>query len=537
MITRHKIILSFVFLLALLLRSYKLGEIPVSLHGDEVGVGYNAYSLLTTGKDEYGVSWPISLRADIPPLNFYVTAAVMAITGKSEIAIRTPGLIYGMSTIVVTYFLVRRLFSERVALLSSFFLAVSPWHVQVSRIAHEASLGVLLQVAATWCFVAGLKRPVRWAWAAIFFGLSMYAYHGPRLTTPLLILSLILVYRKHLRRKVNRHFLVRAMVILSLMMLPIVVMIISRPFTANRWAGISILIRDVTLALPRQQAGRSSTLATVLFHNPLVVYLVAIAKQYFAYINWNYLFFDTSELRYFNVSRVGLVYLWELPFLMTGLYTLIRSGVRAQKFPLLWLLIAPSPGMITLGTPNVGRSLMLMPMLQVVIAVGVVFVAQQARTLMPKKVRLVAASVLIGLLFYSTSFFMHQYLEQSKYEFSAQWDYGVKQAVEYIQPFEEAADQIVFTTALKQPYIFVLFYGNKDYNWIRRVGGERHQFIGYKSLGKYEFRPIDFEEDQYLTQTLLVGTGEEIPASASGIVREISAPDESVAFRIVANGL
>ncbi|MDO8610433.1 MAG: hypothetical protein Q7R95_07830, partial [bacterium] len=65
-----------IILLAGFLRLYKLGEVPGSLDWDEASIGWNAYSLLKTGTDEYGKAWPVSIRSfnDYKP-PMYVYAA------------------------------------------------------------------------------------------------------------------------------------------------------------------------------------------------------------------------------------------------------------------------------------------------------------------------------------------------------------------------------------------------------------------------------------------------------------------------------
>ena len=530
---RRPIALGFIVILALGLRLYKLGKVPISLHGDEVGVGYNAYSLLKTGRDEYGISWPISLRADIPPLNTYITLVSIAVLGKTDFAIRLPSVLYGISGVVLTYLLARELFSKKIALFASLFLAVSPWHVQASRISHEANLGLALQLAGTLFFLKGLKEK-RFFWVAtVFWALSFYAYHGPRMTTPLLIVSLIFLFRS----KLKKHYLktlINSNVLLALLVFPVVWLLVNQPFTQNRLAGINIFIRDVTLGLARQEAkADNNQLVASVFHNPVLVYALTFSRQYFNYLNLDYLLFDSSELRYFNVSNVGLLYLWDFPFLIFGIYRLLKSRRRYDKVPLLWMAIAPLPAALTLGTPNPGRSFMLLSMLQVTTAVGVVAFLDSVRRNYKKYLSGIAAT--LSLLFLSSVlFFLHQYFIHSRHEFAKQWEYGVKEAAEYIAPLEGSVDAIIFTNAYKEPYIYVLFYGNKDPEWLGQVSRKkRHHFIGYQAFGKYEFRPIDWQVDQTLNNVLLVGTPEEIPADEPGLLKEIRSLDDSVVLRIV----
>src|SRR5262249_11830786 len=56
-------ILAVLVLLALVLRVWGLDWSPPGLDPDEVSIGYNAYSILRTGRDEYGVPWPLTFRA------------------------------------------------------------------------------------------------------------------------------------------------------------------------------------------------------------------------------------------------------------------------------------------------------------------------------------------------------------------------------------------------------------------------------------------------------------------------------------------
>src|SRR3989338_11677884 len=101
-----------IFVLAFALRFYKLGQIPSSLDWDEVSLAYNAQSLLQTGKDEFGNSWPLSIQSfnDYkPPVYTYLLIPVLKVFGKTEFAIRFPSALAGTLTVLVTYFLVKEL--------------------------------------------------------------------------------------------------------------------------------------------------------------------------------------------------------------------------------------------------------------------------------------------------------------------------------------------------------------------------------------------------------------------------------------------
>src|SRR5258706_2331299 len=141
-------LLLFVVLIAAFLRFYQLGINPPSLTWDEAAWGYNAYSLGIDGKDEFGRFLPLNYIESFgdfkPPMYAYLTVLPVKIFGLTEFATRFPSALAGSLTVLLAYFLVLELFSSSkhknlYALISSAILAVSPWHIMLSRAAFEAN--------------------------------------------------------------------------------------------------------------------------------------------------------------------------------------------------------------------------------------------------------------------------------------------------------------------------------------------------------------------------------------------------------------
>src|SRR5688572_6123301 len=133
-------ILIAILALGLVLRLLLLGQHPGGFAADEAAQGYDAYSLLKTGKDQWGVSWPIvSFRsfADFKaPLQTYLMLLPVALFGLTEFATRLPSALVGTMAIFVIYLLAGEIFkNKKIALLSALILATSPWHLQFSRTA------------------------------------------------------------------------------------------------------------------------------------------------------------------------------------------------------------------------------------------------------------------------------------------------------------------------------------------------------------------------------------------------------------------
>src|SRR3989344_4871422 len=130
---RENWLLILILLLAVILRFYRLSNIPVGFNDDEAAFGYNAYSILKTARDEWGRFLPFPVFESFGDWKLvgylYLTVASEAIFGASEFAVRFPSAIFGILSVWTTYLLTKKLLGKNVGLLSAFLLAISPWHV------------------------------------------------------------------------------------------------------------------------------------------------------------------------------------------------------------------------------------------------------------------------------------------------------------------------------------------------------------------------------------------------------------------------
>ena len=104
----HKIILTVILLFAFLSRIVLIQSSPPALYIDEIDVGYQAYSILKTGKDYFGNNLPIAIHsfADYrAPLLIYLDIPFVAILGLNSLAVRLPSMIFGTLSIFAFYLL------------------------------------------------------------------------------------------------------------------------------------------------------------------------------------------------------------------------------------------------------------------------------------------------------------------------------------------------------------------------------------------------------------------------------------------------
>jgi len=271
-----------------------------------------------------------------------------------------------------------------------------------------------------------------------------------------------------------------------------------------------------------------------LLHNRRIVYGLAIVKGYLDHFNPDFLSLHGDGGVQHHAVDMGMLYLWDLPFIIAGLYILFsrRNRYIAMLFAL--FLLAPIPSSITTGTPHPVRAIALMPAFHIFAAVGFVFISLKilrARKFIFKTLNLsfIGSALLINFIYY-----MHQYYVHTPIEYGYFWQYGYKEAVSFAKENETKFDKIIMTYRYDQPYIYYLFYNKIEPSWYQKnwdynQTGETDRFK--RVIGKYTFKNIDYVKDSILAKTLLIGTPEEIPESAK-IIKTIKFPDGRIAFKI-----
>jgi len=527
----QKIGLILILLLGLSLRIYSLGKLPISLNWDEAVYGYNSFSLLKTGRDEYGTSWPkhIMSKNNFMQSGYaYLAEIPIALGGLNEFTIRLPAAVFGTATILLSFLVSKEMFKSKwLSLISASLVAVNPWHVQASRLGLPFTTAVFLLALLVYLLLLSIKRPWLLTAAALVAGAGFYVYNSVVVMAPLLVLGFGLIYFK----KLIQHWKWAgvSLVIFIVMVLPV----ITDSGATQRFSSINILdpryntnfFKAATSRLTDIQRG--NVISGGVFHNQGLITGIEYLKNYFKYWNGNFLFLDTSDQRMFYNSNIGLFYIWELPLMIVGIYSMLKKRKRQHLFSLWWLVAAPAPAAFALGAPIAWRGLTFIPIASMLAAYGAYHIFYKVNKFRPKILMpALGASLLIMAI--SVTYFWHQYSVHSPIEFAAGWREGMKEMAQFVDVNQNKYDKIIVTTANKLPYIYIMFYNQLDPDKLQKTN-ERH----YKRLGKYEFRKIDWLEDRKLKNTLILGTDTEIPREAPGFIKSIIRGDSSVAFRIV----
>ncbi len=359
------------------IRCMWLVSAPPGLFVDESSIGYNALTILRTGKDEHGVAFPVYFEAFGEfknPLYIYSVAGAFALIGPSVEAIRLSAALWGIGCIGLAI-LFARLRDPRSSsiLLFSLVLLTNPWLFSLSRVGFEVACLPFFLMAMILAFsqftkANAPKRNVAWLVVfAVSAGLLFYSYTSGRMLAPLLFVSgLALSYRVIRWRKI-----LMASVIFGICLLP-----------ALRWE----LSHPGALMARYQVVGLSG-----YTHGPRD-FLITSVTQYAEHFSFHFLFRGgDGNLRHI-ASPYGVILFATLPILLLGVYAMWR---RRSEPLVQWitvgLLLAPVPSALTIQSPHVLRSVGLLVYLCLICWFGIEYVTA-------KKVFRIRWDLLLGLL-------------------------------------------------------------------------------------------------------------------------------------------
>jgi 4-amino-4-deoxy-L-arabinose transferase-like glycosyltransferase len=500
------ILLISILTLAFFLRIYKITEVPPSLNWDETSIGYNAYSILKTGKDEWGEFLPLHFRSFGEyklPLQIYASIPAITVFGLNDFSVRITPVIYGTLTVLFLYLLVNELYKLRfkdeynyISFISSFFLAISPWHIQLTRGSFESSFSLFWLLLGILLLVRGfLKNPKMIILSMIPFAISVYTYNSARVFTPLFLFTVFLLNIKYILK--NFKVSVFATLFFIVMMLPLVSFVVSGEALA-RYKLVSIT--DDAGLVPRIEERRNlsklPTIITRLIHNRYTYNSYYFVENYIAHFTPNYLFLKGAGHHQHHVQGVGQLYWIQAPFLLYGLYILFKKKDFSLKILLPWLLISFIPVSMTNDSiPNALRTLIAVPVYQILTAVGVVEALKYRKY---TKAIIVSIVLILGINFciYLTNLYTLYPIRYSR-----DWQYGNKQVVEYIKENYDNYDLIVFSRTYGEPHIFTLFYLIYDPSKFQNINNlerfETHDWVRVLRFDKFYFPDLGDEGTKY----------------------------------------
>lgn len=532
-----------IIVLALVARFYKLGQLP-ALNADEASNGYDAYSLILTGKDQHGNVWPIHFQSfnDYKPgLYVYLDIPFIKLMGLTVWAVRIPGALAGVLSVFVIYLLVKELFGkERLALISSLFLAISPWHIHFSRGGWEVNVATFFMLVGVWLFVRSMNAEVKLKpliFSVLAFVASLYTYHAERVVIPLLGFTLLVIYWKQIKKNIK--LILVAGVVGLVLVLPLARDIMTGA-VASRAAGVGLFADPGPRSRIDEQRGEHSIINSLLakaLHNKVVNYGLAFVSNWFVHYWGEFLFLSGDIIQRNRVPETGQMYLTDIVFVVIGLYVMIKSFDRKKGVVFAWLLFAPVAAALTFQAPHALRAHNMVIPIVIVSAFG--FDAIISWLLTKKKIKTAGLLILGILITWGFARYEHMYWVHMAKEYPYSSQYGVPELVDYVKGNEDKYQKILVTDRYDQPYVLFLFYMKYDPTKFQAehslTAKDQYGFSTVNHFGKYYFATIKFQQaKEENPNTLIAGTSEEIVKEAN-IVKDIYGTNGFLYFRVVAN--
>jgi hypothetical protein len=240
---------------------------------------------------------------------------------------------------------------------------------------------------------------------------------------------------------------------------------------------------------------------------------------------------------------LGLLYLFEIPLLVTGIFSFIKKHIPHKNILVIWLLSGMVPDSITNNLQQGGRLIHMIPVVIIITTLGLFECVSWLNSLKKPFLRILVAGTYLSLVILVL---IHAFLVFSVHfpnEKSEFYDEGLKQASLYVGEHQNQYKEIVFDTRhgvdapslISNPFLYLLFYLKYDpatYQTEPRIYGTAEN--PYYHFDKYTFRYINWPVDSLKPDTLFIASPWSFPSDLNGvkILDTIRLTNGSIAYYI-----
>lgn len=552
---KNLLLLLTITILGGIFRFYSLNNFPVSLNWDEASHGYNAYSILATGKDEWGFSFPLIFRAfgDFKlPVYIYFSILPIAVFGLNTFAVRFISAFAGTLAIPGIYLLCQALFPKKeirlkkisisLSLLSALLLAFLPWHFFISRPALEANLALTFIIFGSYFLIKGTEKSVNFIPASILLGLSLHTYNTARIFVPTLLLAFVALYWKKL--KLNKS------TIISCFLIAIFGGIVAfQMFTGSgmaRYSKLNIITESTayTLGQKRLESNLPQLVAKLVFNRP-VYFVETFIGNYVNYFSPTFFSQSWGAQSQFAIPGANLLGFPVMILFACGLLYFIRNPKeKSSQFLFAWLLLAPVAASLTVDPPQALRPNPMIPAIVILSGLGLVFLLEKASLL----VRRIGLLILLISLLINSVIYANNYFSLYPKVYSESWQYGYQEVFQFLNT-QNGFSKTFFTKRYGEPHIFYAFFNKLNpsilqdetrskrffqtgWYWTDRI--DNYYFVNEFDIPTTSVNSLVLESGDTIntSNSLLVTTPGHVPVNAE-ILKTINFLDGSAAFIIV----
>lgn len=312
---RTVLILALFLVLAGLLLSYKLTEIPPGINSDEASIGYNAILVSKTLQDEQGRFLPLFIatfqQTDWKqPVTIYSTVLVFKVFGASFFTLRLVSVIFALISLVLLFILIRETLDFKSALFGALLFITTPIVMIQSHLALE-NIALLPFVISWLLFLFKFEKTKKIAYlllSAFSLGISLYSYNGMRLVLPIFFI-LTLIYISFLNFRDTKKTMIANSIFIAGIFPFIVTLYLSK------------------YAYPGAIFGSARPIIPDSYQDFFMPYLSSF--------DFTFLYLKGDSTPFHTTGQVGMFLLATLPLFLIGCFQIFKN-----KRPILYLILA-----------------------------------------------------------------------------------------------------------------------------------------------------------------------------------------------------
>ena len=488
------ILLIIISLLSVGLFLYKMNVSSPALNADEATNAYDAYSILKTGRDQYGNFMPLRFKSfgDYKlPLLTYLAIPFIKIFGLTETGIRMVNLPFVLLFPLIIFLLTQELFNKKnVSLLAAFFSTFAPGLQLLGHQAHEGYITVFFLTLSFYLFLKFFNKQsvVNFLIFDLCVFISLFGYHFSRLWAGFyFLLFLYFVFKKNLPKW-------SLVVFMSAIFLFGITDIVYKPTRIKNLLFFNNLGFSLKINELRSEGGSR------LVYNKLTVGLKDLSFEYLKYFSPQFLVINGDENPRFGFPGISPITAFEYIFIFIGLYYLFKNKEKLRYLILLMLLFSPLSASLSWNSESITRSIFIFIPIFIISAYGVI-------NLLHKKsifLYLILTTFYLILSFYSWDFYFNHYPKRAIV--LRGWQAGYKELANYIKTNYNRYDKFYITKKNGQPYIFLLFYLQYSPDKYQKESSlSSPDEYGFGQVEKFDKYIFNLPNDKNIKNSVIVG--------------------------------
>lgn len=504
-------------LLSVCLFFYKMNISPPALNADEATNAYDAYSIMKTGRDQYGAFLPLRFKSfgDYKlPLLTYLAIPFIKIFGMTETGIRMVNFPFVLLFPLIVFLLSQELLNNKKAsLLAAFFAGFAPGLQLLGRQGSESFMTAFFLTLSFYLFLRFLKKQT--AKYFLFFGLcfliSLFGYHSSRLWAGFYFLLILFFV---IKKRLSKLYLLGFIFVVFLFGITDII------YKPTRVSNLLFFNNSgfITKVAELQFEGGSR-----IFYNKLTIGLKDVLFNNLKYFSPQFLIISGDSNPRFGYPGISPITVIEYIFIFIGLYYLFKNSEKWRYLILAMLLFAPVSGSLSWAGESINRTVFLFIPIFIISAYGLVGLLNKKNLYL----YLILATFYLILSFYSWDFYLNHYPKRAIALRS--WQAGYKELANYVKTNYHDYDKFYITKKNGQPYIFLLFYLQyppEKYQQIAKLSPPDE--YGFGQVDNFDKFIFSINSDIKTKKTVLIGYPDDFTKEEKSTLKAIKIANETI---------